>query len=168
MPPESGRAVQAFRATIVVAFCLIAALLSTARGDGGSEERRPKGYVAPKTTVAVVVDGRLDDAAWKDAAWTADFVGTGGEARPLPRFRTRAKMAWDDRYFYIAAELPEPRIWGTLKDHDTVIFQDNDFEVFIAPAGDNHEYYEFEINALNTGWDLFLKKPYRDGGPALN
>jgi hypothetical protein len=49
-----------------------------------------------------------------------------------------------------------------------VIFHDNDFEVFIDPDGDNHEYYEFEINALNTGWDLFLKKPYRDGGPADN
>src|SRR4051794_31397353 len=113
MPPKPGRAAQAFRPTIVVAFCLTTALLSTARGDGGSEERRPKGYVAPKTAVAVVVDGRLDDAAWKDAAWTDDLVDIEGEVRPLPRFRTRAKMAWDDRYFYIAAELHEPRIWGT-------------------------------------------------------
>jgi hypothetical protein len=34
--------------------------------------------------------------------------------------------------------------------------------------GDRNEYYEFEINALNTGWDLFLPKPYRDGGKADN
>src|SRR6185295_7409034 len=34
--------------------------------------------------------------------------------------------------------------------------------------GDRHNYYEFEMNALNTGWDLLLKKPYIDGGPALN
>jgi hypothetical protein len=49
-----------------------------------------------------------------------------------------------------------------------VIFHDNDFEVFIDPNGDRNEYYEFEINALNTGWDLFLPKPYRDGGKAQN
>lgn len=24
------------------------------------------------------------------------------------------------------------------------------------------------MNALNTGWDLRLPKPYKDGGPALN
>ena len=30
------------------------------------------------------------------------------------------------------------------------------------------EYYEFEINALNTGWDLFLNKPYEHGGKARN
>ena len=52
--------------------------------------------------------------------------------------------------------------------HDSVIFHDNDFEVFIDPDGDNHEYYEIEINALNTEWDLLLEKPYRDGGPAVD
>ena len=57
---------------------------------------------------------------------------------------------------------------GTLDKHDSVIFHDNDFEVFIDPDGDNHEYYELEINALNTTWDLFLPKPYKDGGRADN
>ena len=47
---------------------------------------------------------------------------------------------------------------------DTVIFYDNDFEVFIDPNGDSHEYYEFEMNALNTVWDLFLPKAYKDRG----
>jgi hypothetical protein len=64
--------------------------------------------------------------------------------------------------------MEEPHVWATLTKHDAIIFQDNDFEVFIDPNSDNHEYYEFEINALNTGWDLFLVKPYRDGGPALH
>jgi hypothetical protein len=77
-------------------------------------------------------------------------------------------MLWDDDYFYVGAELEEPHVWGTLTEHDSVIFQDNDFEVFIDPDGDNHNYYEIEINALNTVWDLRLVKPYRDGGPALN
>ena len=93
---------------------------------------------------------------------------TSRETSPAPRFQTRAKMLWDDTYFYVAALLEEPHVWGTLTKHDSVIFQDNDFEIFIDPDGDNHEYYEIEINALNTEWDLFLKKPYRDGGPAIN
>jgi hypothetical protein len=77
-------------------------------------------------------------------------------------------MLWDETYFYIAAELEEPDVWAYLTDHDAVIFQDNDFEVFIDPDGDNHAYFEFEINARNTGWDLYLARPYRDGGPAEN
>jgi len=64
--------------------------------------------------------------------------------------------------------LEEPHVWGTLTKPDTVICYDNDFEVFIDPDGDNHEYYEFEMDALNTVWDLLLKKPYRDGGPPVD
>ena len=71
-------------------------------------------------------------------------------------------------FFYIAAALEEPHVWATLTEHDSVIFQDPDFEVFLDPDGDNHNYYEIEINALGTVWDLRLVKPYRDGGPALN
>jgi hypothetical protein len=115
-----------------------------------------------------VIDGKIDEAAWDDAAWTDDFVDIEGDVKPRPRIRTRAKMLWDDRFFYVAAELSEPNVWATLTKHDSVIFHDNDFEMFIDPNGDNHEYYEIELNALNTEWDLFLKKPYRDGGPAIN
>ena len=57
---------------------------------------------------------------------------------------------------------------ANLRQRDTVIFYDNDFEVFIDPDGDTHAYYELEVNALGTAWDLLLIKPYRDGGPAVN
>ena len=128
----------------------------------------PLGYVCGRANVAVDVDGRLDDPAWKAAPWTTDFVDIEGAKQPLPRHRTRAKLVWDDEYLYIAAELTEPDVWGTLTDHDAVIFQDNDFEVFLDPDGDNHKYFELEINALGTEWDLFLPKPYRDNGKADN
>jgi hypothetical protein len=128
----------------------------------------PKSYVCYRARAPIQIDGRLDDDAWKTAPWTDLFVDIEGDVRPRPRFQTRAKMLWDDTYFYVAAHLEEPHVWGTLIKHDSVIFQDNDFEIFIDPDGDNHEYYEIEINALNTEWDLFLKKAYRDGGPAIN
>ena len=128
----------------------------------------PKGYVCYRTSRPIQVDGRLDDKDWESAPWTDAFVDIEGDVRPRPRFRTRAKMLWDDTYFYVAAQLEEPHVWGTLTKHDSVIFHDNDFEIFIDPDGDNHEYYEIEINALNTEWDLFLGKPYRNGGPAVN
>ncbi len=128
----------------------------------------PPGYVCVRAKSAPKIDGKLDDAAWAAAAWTQDFVDIEGAAKPTPRWRTRAKMLWDDQFFYVAADLEEPHVWGTLTKHDAVIFQDPDFEVFIDPNGDSHEYYEFEMNALNTGWDLFLPKPYKDGGSAQN
>lgn len=128
----------------------------------------PKTYDAPRAQTPIKIDGVLDDEGWKPAPWTDYFVDIEGDVKPAPRFRTRAKMLWDDQYFYVAAELEEPHVWGTLTKHDSVIFRDNDFEVFIDPDGDTLNYYEFEINALNTSWDLFLNKPYRFGGKADN
>lgn len=129
---------------------------------------QPKSYLCRYAEKPPMIDGKLDDAAWEKAPWTDDFVDIQGDLKPAPRFRTRAKLLWDDRNLYICAELEEPHVWGTLITRDAVIFQDNDFEVFIDPNGDNHEYFEFEMNALNTVWDLYLPKPYKDEGHAVN
>jgi hypothetical protein len=128
----------------------------------------PLRYVVYRAATPIRVDGRLDEAAWQQAPWTQDFVDIEGDARPRPRFRTRARMLWDDEFFYIAAEMEEPHVWATLTERDAVIFHDNDFEVFIDPTGDTHTYYELEVNALGTVWDLLLVRPYRDGGPPID
>jgi hypothetical protein len=124
--------------------------------------------VCQRATGEIAIDGRLDEAAWEQAPWTDDFVDIQGPARPAPRFRTRAKMLWDEQYFYIGASLEEPHVWATLTQHDQIVFHDNDFEVFVDPNGDRREYYEIETNALNTIFDLFLVRTYIDGGPALH
>ena len=140
-------------------------------GDGFREppiEWSPPRYLCLRAGELLEIDGRLDEAAWARAPWTADFIDIEGPSRPPPRFTTRARMLWDDTFFYLAAEMKEPHLWATLTERDSVIFQDNDFEVFIDPDGDTYRYVELEINALGTEWDLLLPKPYRDGGLADN
>lgn len=123
-------------------------------------------YVCRKSPKPLIIDGKMTESAWRLAPWTPYFVDIEGSAKPKPRHQTRAKMLWDDQYFYIAAEMEEPDLWATYDKHDMVIFHEHDFEVFIDPDGDGLHYFEFEMNALNTGWDLYLAKPYKDGGKA--
>jgi hypothetical protein len=127
----------------------------------------PRGYVCYRATSPVSVDGILDEKDWSSVPWTEEFVDIEGMVKPIPRFKTRVKMLWDDSNLYFGAELEEPDVWATLRQRDTIIFMDHDFEIFIDPDGDAHAYYELEVNALGTPWDLFLYKPYRDGGPAI-
>jgi len=129
---------------------------------------QPKEYICYRTPIPVTIDGIIDEDAWSAAAWTDFFQDIEGSAKPAPGLKTHAKLLWDDTNLYIAAEIEEPHVWATLKQRDTVIFYDNDFEVFIDPDGDTHAYYELEVNALGTAWDLLLLKPYRDGGPPVN
>ncbi|MFQ5653336.1 MAG: carbohydrate-binding family 9-like protein [Planctomycetota bacterium] len=128
----------------------------------------PRRAVIYRTDSPPMIDGNLDDAPWQAAAWSRDFVDIEGGLGPPPRFRTRVKMLWDDDCFYVAAWLEEPHVWAKLTRRDSVIYHDNDFEIFIDPDGDTHLYYELEINALGTEWDLLLAAPYRDGGPAID
>lgn len=119
-------------------------------------------YVCYKAIEPLIIDGKLDEASWQATEWTEDFVDIEGNLKPKPDFITKAKMLWDDDYFYFGAYLEENDLWASLTKRDAVIFFDNDFEIFIDPDGDTHDYYEFEMNALNTIWDLLVIKPYRD------
>jgi hypothetical protein len=150
---------------------LVPAILAASDRSDWQERMQPiipRTYLCRRAVSPIVIDGNLDDPAWSHARWTDDFVDIEGRAKPKPRLRTRAKLLWDDDYLYIAAELREPHVWATLTNHDALIFRDPDFEVFIDPQGKTQPYYEFEMNALNTTWDLLFDKPYMDSGKPHN
>lgn len=122
----------------------------------------PRHYVCYRTTETITIDGLLNESSWLNSDWTDYFVDIEGSKRPDPLFGTHVKMLWNDKFLYIAAFLEETDVWATLTERESVIFNDNDFEVFIDPDGDTHNYIEYEMNAFNTQWDLLLLRPYRD------
>jgi hypothetical protein len=169
MTAKAGRAV--VRGALLGVLLTLAAVLPVLCQQSVPEPAipfAPHKYVVRRAPSVIKVDGRLDEKAWQDADWTEVFGDIEGPSKPDPRYRTRVQMLWDDAFLYIGAYLEEPDLWATLQERDSVIFLDNDFEVFIDPDGDTHAYYEIELNALNTVWDLLLIKPYRDGGPAVH
>lgn len=132
--------------------------------DVASEIVAPKHYIVYQTANAIQIDGQNLEDDWGKAAYTTSFMDIEGEK--IPAYNTQVKMLWDKRYLYVYAKLEEPHIWGNIKEHDAIIFYNNDFEVFIDPTDDTYNYTEIEVNALNTTWDLRLNKPYRLGGHA--
>lgn len=155
-----------FSKTIILTFLLT--LISTNQVWAQNEFKLPSRYTVHRTAGELAIDGKGDEASWQKTSWSNYFVDIEGDKKPKPYHATRLKMLWDDEYLYFYATMEEPHIWATLKERDAVIFQDNDFEIFIDPDGDTHNYFEFEVNAFNTVWDLLLTRPYRDGGRAIN
>ena len=125
-----------------------------------------KSYRVYKTTKPLFMDGKASEPDWGKAPWSDDFADIEGDKKPKPLYRTRVKMLYDNFNFYVLAELEEPHIWATYDRQDMIIYHENDFEVFIDPDGDTHNYYEYELNAQNTLLDLKMSMPYRDGGKA--
>lgn len=129
-----------------------------------AQEKSLPQYQIKKTRKPIVVDGNIDVREWRKAPWTKDFSDITGDVQKVPRFRTHAKMLWDDENLYIAVEIEEPYLWATLLKRDDIIYRDHDIEVFIDPGADQTNYFEIEMNALNTVMDLFMNKPYKKGG----
>jgi hypothetical protein len=127
----------------------------------------PLQYTIYQSASSIKIDGKLNEPAWQNAPWSEYFVDIEGKTKPLPRQQTRFKMLWDQSHLYVAAELMEEDIWATLTKYDTIIFYDNDFEIFIDPDNDTHHYFEIEINALGTLFDLYMSKPYRNRGKLM-
>lgn len=107
-------------------------------------------YTCYRAAGPIVVDGKLDEPSWRLAPKSTPFVDiVTGEAA---WYDSRVALLWDDQYLYFGFTIEEPDVWATLTKRDSLIYQDNDVEVFI---GAKDAYYEFEINALNTIYEVF-------------
>ena len=125
----------------------------------------PNRYYCNYSTIPIHIDG-IQEEAWANATTSSPFVDISFPPKETPAFNTQFKMLWDSNYLYIFATLEDHHLTAFLKNHDDIIYRDNDFEVFIDPDGDSKNYFEIEINSFATIMDLMLKKPYSKGGKA--
>lgn len=108
-------------------------------------------YTCYRTSRPPTITGDLSQAVWKLAPRSPRFsdMVTGDPGY----FDTRAAALWDDENLYIAFDVEEPFVEAHLTERDSLIFSENDVEVFID-GGDC--YYEFEINARNTVYEVLF------------
>lgn len=119
------------------------------------------------TPVAPRLDGDASGPGWDSIPWVCDFLGDIASG-PRPTLRTDVKMLWDAAHFYVALRIEEPHVWATVTERNAVVFMDNDVEVFVDCDGTGRNYYECEVNALGTLWELMLNKSYKEGGHATD
>lgn len=115
-------------------------------------------YRAPEP---LEIDGKLDERAWRLAPRSPRFVDLISGKPTI--HDTRAAVLWDDTHLYVGFWVEEPFVAAKLTERDSLIWSENDVELFIAGE---HTYYEFEINALGTLYEaLFVwDEAYESGG----
>jgi hypothetical protein len=108
-------------------------------------------YTCLRARNPITVTGELNKPDWIAAPKSPLFVdmATGQPAM----LETQSAALWDDKNLYIAFWIDEPYPTAHLTERDSIIFSENDVEVFID-GGDC--YYEFEINALNTVYEVLF------------
>jgi hypothetical protein len=113
----------------------------------------------PRLAAPPVLDGKLDDAAWADAAILGPLVsprdGQIIEKSPVAAF---ARLGWDDQNLYLGVVVHDgkptspfgrtdvdPHVWG----------KSSGIELLLQPGdpGDNRDYYEFQVDVNGAVFD---------------
>lgn len=106
-------------------------------------------YRIERATSPIVIDAKLDEAAWRNAAPVSPFIFnwyTAGEKEP-----TEAKLLWDDENLYVSWRSTDRHISGYVTQRNGPVSRDDCVEIFISPNPRKvTNYYTFEINAIGA------------------
>jgi hypothetical protein len=108
-------------------------------------------YTARKINETLTINGDLTKPAWQAATWSHRFVDMVTGVPGL--YDTRAAILWNNTHLYVAFFAEEPFVEAHQTERDSIIFLENDLELFID-GGDC--YYELEVNARNTIYEVFF------------
>ena len=119
-----------------------------------------KEYQIKRVSCPITVDGDLDKEVWQGAEKSGRFVDAVGGTPGI--YDTRAAILWDSEALYVGFWVEEPFPSATLTERDSLLWVENDLEVFIA--GED-TYYELELNALGVIYEVFYL--WRDAYPVF-
>lgn len=113
-----------------------------------------KRYVARMIKQPIKLDGKLDDAAWSEAASTGPFVNTltGAAAEQ----KTEAKLLWDNKFLYVAFDNSDTDIWAKLNKRDDKLWTEEAIELMIDADGNGKSYVELQVAPNGTVFDTYL------------
>jgi hypothetical protein len=120
-------------------------------------------YTVRRVAQAPTVDGVLEDAAWKAATPVVLRNSFDGREALL---RTEARLAYDDAHLYLAFDVVDPDVWGTLRRRDDPIYEQEVVEVFLDANADGRTYNELQVSPHNVVFDAYF--PARRQGMDLS
>lgn len=117
-----------------------------------AEKRNP--IVIPKASGAIVIDGRIDEEAWKHAAVFKDFYQTGPGYNTPPSKPTEVYMMYDEHDLYIAFKCwdEKDKIRATIAKRDNVFGEDN-VRMWLDTYDDQRRAYVLGFNPLGIQQD---------------
>jgi hypothetical protein len=156
MPPTAFRRLAAARFVFLLGL-LSAAAPAYAQDADAMRARPPRVYNTRRLVgVPPAIDGRLDDAAWKEGEWASDYVQQLPVEGGVPSAKTELKILYDEKNIYMAvrayddmtkvSRIPSRRD-GITGDVVGICFD----SYFDKRAG-----FEFDLNAAGTKIDLVL------------
>jgi len=110
-------------------------------------------YEIKRADTPIVVDGKLDDAAWASASAPV-ALQFFWESQTGAKQKTLARMLWDDQALYLGFDAQDADITGQRTERDSAVYLDDALEIFINPnPAQEVLYYGFETNVRGAVYD---------------
>jgi hypothetical protein len=125
------------------------------------EKIAPRVYCVPRLVGTVLIDGKVEEDAWKYALCLNDFRmrdklnGSFLDTRSVATTGATVYLAWDDEYLYFAAEIEDEDVAAEVTGRDAQLWVQDVIEIFIKPRKDKYHYYEFEFSPHGDILDIF-------------
>ena len=118
-----------------------------------------------KRTLPPVIDGILDDKAWKQAKQLDPFIPLRVELKDQAEYKTTVSVLWDKDNLYVSFDCCEPdpnnlSIRGSKKDDN--IWAGDSVELFITASDKSKPFFHFIVNPENTQWDAITDTASND------
>jgi hypothetical protein len=139
----------------------------TGKGKSVDKSNRIKGprvkvvKSSPITTTVLrapatpVIDGQFEnEAAWKNTTPLDSFKHTMS-GQPVER-TTEVRLMWDDDNLYVAMRADDDYLKSRYTKHDDELWNEDVFEVFLDPGGDQKNYYELQVSPAGIIFDSHL------------
>jgi hypothetical protein len=138
----------------IVAFAL--ALLSTALVRAAEAPPVGPPLTVPRAAGRIVVNGKLDDAAWQQAAVLDTFYETYPADNTEPKVKTVVYLTYDEHDFYVGIHAfdPEPgKIRAPFVERDKIVGTDDNVAVFLDTRNDRRSAIELRVNPRGNQTD---------------
>jgi Carbohydrate family 9 binding domain-like len=117
----------------------------------------------PRTRQPPRIDGVADEAAW--AAAPAVTLRGSFDGRPAP-LRTQARLLYDAQHLYVTFDVEDPDVWGTYRQRDEPIYEQEVVEIFLDANADGRTYNELQVSPHGVLFDAYF--PARRQGMDLS
>jgi uncharacterized repeat protein (TIGR03806 family) len=135
-------------------FIIFATIFSQA-SDSAAEP--PTKFECRWANTPIVLDGKDDDPAWKQAQVIDHFYLPWLKSPPLAKHATRAKLLWDRENLYFFAEMRAPDgVLPAATTPESTEWKGDAFGLFFKPAKDKPGYFHFRADPFGTLCSMFL------------
>ena len=152
----------------LVSFWILAALpfpLLAGQDIAGSEQHGRHTLTLTKTATPPVLDGRLDDPAWRESAIIGNFLQKDPDEGMAASETTEVRALIDQDNLYFGVRCLDAEAEGILATElrrDNSFENDDSFAIILDTFHDHRNAFLFRINPRGTQFDALITDEGRD------